>query len=62
MSFSVRGEMVFNSVSTIVRKKGLLLICNFTTTKLLTHGAWVDYICVVEFKLSLRYLIDIEAD
>ena len=56
MNFSVRVEVVFNGVSAIIRKKILLLICSFTTTKLSSHGAWVEYICVVEFQLSLRYI------
>ena len=46
MSFSVRGEVIFN---------------NFKTTKLSSHGAWVECISVVEFRLSfLRNLLGLD--
>ena len=49
MSYSLYGEVVFNSVSAIVRKKVLLSICNFVTNKLSSHEAWVEYTSDVDF-------------
>ena len=43
MNCSVCGEVVFKSVSAILRKKDLLSNYNFATTKLSSHWAWVEY-------------------
>ena len=39
-----------------MQKKVLLSNWSFTTAKLSSHGAWGEYISVVEFQLSLRYI------
>ena len=54
MKFSIGGEVVLKGVSTIVAKKLFLFNYKLTRTKLSGDEAWVEYICVVEFQLSLR--------